>query len=313
MANQLLISLVNSILGESKPTARENMAYFCPLCEIPSSKPKLEICFTENKEGINKWGCWKCGAKGKKLITLFKKLKVSPEKIKELKSYVKIYDYSKTEEKVETEFQLELPKEFKSLINPEGIIAKHALIYLKKRNITHNDIIRYGIGYCEYGKYANRIIFPSFDKDGKLNYFTARSFEEEAYKKYDNPPTTRNIIPFELFINWNVPVILVEGIPDAITVKRNAIPLLGKTIQPNLMKKLIKSNVQKIYLALDKDAIKFTLKHCETLMNEGKEVYLVELNDKDPNKIGTVKFIDILQETQPLNYKTLLEKKLEII
>ena len=68
-------------------------------------------------------------------------------------------------------------------------------------------------------------------------------------------------------------------------IKRNVIPLLGKNIQDKLKKKLVTSQVQKIYIALDKDAIKQALSFCEDLLNEGKEVYLVELKDKDPSEI----------------------------
>jgi DNA primase len=318
MTNQLLISLVNSLLGEGKPTSRENLAYFCPQCH--HHKRKLEICFAENKEGMNRWACWNCGDKfkGKKLITLFKKLNASKEKIKELKSYVKIYDYEEKAKPKEEAKILELPKEFKSLVDPKGRMAKHALSYLRKREIFSNDIIKYGLGYCEYGKYKNMIILPSFDENGKLNYFTARSFEKEMFgeepsRKYDNPPVSRDIIPFELYINWSVPIILCEGFFDAIAIKRNVIPLLGKSIQNKLMKKLVESSVQKIYIALDKDAMKQALYHCETLMDEGKEIYLVNLEEKDPSEMGTEKFINIIQDTPPLTYKGLLEKKLEMI
>ena len=308
MINQLLISLVNSVLGQGKPTARGNYSYHCPFCN--HSKPKLEVNFTENKEGNNQWACWVCGVKGKKLINLFKNLKVPSEKIRELKSYVKIgndEDYIVVEEKVE------LPKECKSLVSGSGIMFKHAKQYLKNRGITENDILKYNISYCEYGAYSNMVIIPSYDEKGNLNYFTGRSFEKESFKKYQNPTTTRNIIPFEIFINWNVPIILCEGMFDAIAIKRNAIPLLGKNIQSELMKKIVNSSVKKIYIALDKDAIKQSLKHCEMLMDEGKEIYLVDIQDKDPSEMGTRKFINLIQQTVPLTYETLMDKKLQLI
>jgi DNA primase len=47
---------------------------------------------------------------------------------------------------------LELPKEFKSLLDNQDIIARHALAYLKKRNITKQDILKYNIGYCDSGR-----------------------------------------------------------------------------------------------------------------------------------------------------------------
>jgi hypothetical protein len=79
------------------------------------------------------------------------------------------------------------------------------------------------------------------------------------------------------------------------------------------MKKLINSSVNKIYIALDKDAIKQALNFCEQLMNEGKEVYLVDLNEKDPSDMGFEKFTNLIQNTIPLTFSNLLEKKLQII
>ena len=156
------------------------------------------------------------------------------------------------------------------------------------------------------------IIIPTYDEGGNLNYFTARSFEKEPYVKYRNPSVSRDIIPNEHLVNWNVPVILCEGLFDAIAIKRNAIPLLGKNIQNNLMKKLVTSLVNKIYIALDRDAIKQALKFCEMLMAEGKEVYLVDLQDKDPSEMGFSSFTKLIQKTQPLTYSNLMEKKLAI-
>ena len=156
------------------------------------------------------------------------------------------------------------------------------------------------------------LVIPTYDAEGKLNYFTARSFEKEPYIKYRNPQISRDIIPNEHFINWNIPIILCEGLFDAIAIKRNAIPLLGKSMQNNLMKKIVTSVVDKIYIALDKDAIKQSLRFCEKLMAEGKEVYLVDLQDKDPSEMGFENFTKLIQNTFPLTYSQLLGKKLAI-
>jgi DNA primase len=157
------------------------------------------------------------------------------------------------------------------------------------------------------------IIIPSYDAEGNLNYFISRNFNKNSKIKYKNPDVSRDIIGLELFINWNTPIVLCEGVFDAIAIKRNAIPLLGKTIQNNLMKKIINSTVQNIYIALDKDAMKQALNFCENLMNEGKEVYLVDIDDKDPSDMGFVKFTNLIQNTLPLTFSNLLEKKLQRI
>ena len=114
------------------------------------------------------------------------------------------------------------------------------------------------------------IIIPSYDASGNLNYFTGRTFEKDPYVKYRNSEVSRDIIPFELFINWDSPLVLCEGPFDAIAIKRNAIPLLGKNIQTSLMKKIVKSTVEKIYIALDTDAMKQALKFAEYFMDQGK-------------------------------------------
>ena len=309
MVNQLLVTLVNSVLGSGKPTARNNYAYNCPFCN--HHKPKLEVNLTENKEGKNPWHCWACNVKGTSVYQLFKKIKAPSNKISEVQSLVKS---SKSFKINKSDSNIALPSEFIGLstVNNSDITAKHALAYLKRRNISKYDIIKYNIGYCKSGLYANMIIIPTYNEDGQLNYFTARSFEKEPYVKYRNPSVSRNIIPNEHLINWKVPVILCEGLFDAIAIKRNAIPLLGKNIQNNLMKKLVTSLVNKIYIALDRDAIKQALKFCEMLMSEGKEVYLVDLQDKDPSEMGFSNFTKLIQKTQPLTYSNLMEKKLAI-
>jgi DNA primase len=310
MVNQLLLALVNSVLGVGKSTARDNYAYHCPKCN--HHKPKLEVNFDESSPHYQSFACWACGFKGKTLYTLFKQLKTTPENIAKIKSIAGSSTYTvKDNLTVNT---VSLPEEYISLIppNPQDIVARHALAYLKKRNISQYDIIKYNIGYCSKGIYANMIILPTYNKDGNLNYFTARSFEEKPYVKYRNPSISRDIIPNEHLINWNLPLIICEGLFDAIAIKRNAIPLLGKNIESNLMKKLVTHAVNKIYIALDKDAIKQSLKFCEMLINEGKEVYLVELTSKDPSELGFRNFTKLIQSTPPLTYYGLMEKKLTL-
>ena len=309
MVNELLVNLVNGVLGTGKRTARGNQAYTCPFCH--HHKPKLEVNFTENSEGVNQWACWACSKKGKSIKSLFKQVQVDASYFQELSKLVKnvsLNDIGEVKQVI-----LELPKEYKSFINNKDIIARHAFTYLSKRDITKQDILKYNIGYCNSGQYAKMIVIPSYDANGKLNYFTARSFEKDPYTKYRNPETSRDIIPFELFVNWDLPIILCEGPFDAMAIKRNAIPLFGKNIQPSLMKKLVESKVQKIYIALDNDAIKQALRFCEQLLDVGKEIYLVELQGKDPSELGFENFTKLIQTVTPLTQYKLMEKKLSII
>jgi DNA primase len=310
MINNALLHTVNSVLGNGKKTSNNNYAYKCPFCT--HHKPKLEINLQPNVKGETPWHCWVCNAKGKTLLGLFKKLKATSDKIAELKSMLG-FTPKLTEEQVIQ--KVTLPKEYKSLTNLSrtDIVAKHALMYLKKRGITKSDILKYNIGYCESGKYSGRIIIPSYDKDGNLNYFIARAIDPNSTKKYDAPKCNKNeLIGLEYFVNWNVPIILCEGIFDAIAIKRNAVPLLGKTIPKALMMKLIDPCVKTVYVSLDRDALKDALKYAEQLLNLGKDVYLIDLQDKDPSEMGFENFTKLVHDAEQLTLGELLYKKLEL-
>ena len=175
--------------------------------------------------------------------------------------------------------------------------------------MTDQDFIKYNIGYCLKGEYHGRIIIPSYSEDGVLNYFVGRSFED-SYLKYKNPPVSRDIVSFENLINWNQPIILTEGVFDAMAIKRNAIPILGKNISKSLMKKLILNKVKDIYIALDRDAFKAALAHCERFLSMGKRIYLIDMQDKDPSEMGFENFTRYVQSAEELTLTKLLQYKL---
>jgi len=310
---RVLAGIVETVLGKGKITSRTNYAFHCPFCH--HHKPKLEIDLQVNKEGKNPWNCWVCGTKGRSLVSLFRKAGASKDKIEELKPFVKYIPAEGQEGDVE-KVVITLPKEYKplSLTAKGNITLKQAQSYAQSRGLTQADIIKYGIGYCEVGRYANSILIQSLDKDGKLNYFVSRSFEKDPARKYNTPRCNKNeIIGLEYFVNWKCPVILCEGIFDAVAIKRNAIPLFGKTLSTALMLQLASSDVKTIYIALDNDALKEALKHAHKFLDMGKEVYLVELDGKDPSDIGFEEMTKLLHDAQPLGYGELLLKKMEYV
>jgi len=312
MENTALLILLESVLNKGQKTSKGNYAFKCPFCL--HHKNKLEINLITNDKKENPWHCWVCEVKGKTIKSLFKQIKVSNNKLEEL-DLVIIPGEKKIKEK-NNKF-INLPEEFISLSNIDGlnkfikIKAKHALFFLKKRNINHLDIIKYNIGFCIEGVYKDRIIIPSYDYTGKLNYFISRDYTERLSQKYLNPSVDlESIIGLELYINWSAPIILVEGMLDALTIKRNVIPLFGKLIHSGLMKKLVNSSVNKIYIALDKDARKNALEQAELLLSYNKEVYLVEMDIKDFNEIGFERSLELLENTYPLTFSKLIELKL---
>ena len=312
MENAALLILLESVLGKGQKTSKGNYSFKCPFCS--HHKNKMEINSITNAKKGNPWHCWVCEAKGKTIKSLFKQIKVPDNKLAELNMIIVPGKY---DTQIINNTLLELPKEFIQLSNTTQldrltqIEAKHALKFLRKRGLTLDDIVKYNIGFCKDGKYGQRVIIPSYDEFGSLNYFIARDYTEQQSQKYKNPPVdAKSAIGWELYINWDAPIVLVEGMFDALTIKRNVIPLFGKIIHEKLMKKLVASSVNRIYIALDPDAIKNALKYCEQLMAYGKEIYLVELTGKDANEIGFEQFLNTIENTQPLNFQSLLMKKL---
>jgi DNA primase len=310
MVNGILLGLVQSVLGKGHVTSKGNYAFQCPVCN--HRKPKLEVNLIPTTKNENPWHCWACDAKGKSLSSLFKAIKVDGSKYSELNS---ILGTTYKTDRVENEKPVELPKEYKPLFNlsKSDIIARHALAYIKFRGITSEDILKYQIGYCESGQYSNKIIIPNYSADGKLNYFIARSFEKDPARKYDAPSADKNaIIGFENLINWDLPIILCEGAFDAIAIKRNAIPLYGKTLSKALTKKLLTNSVKNIYLALDSDALKSTLKIAGDLLQSGKELHVIKLEDKDPSDMGFAHFTTLVQQAEQFTFSDLFQLKLEV-
>ena len=158
MVNHLLVTLVDSVLGRGKTTSRGNYAYHCPLCH--HTKPKLEVNLSENSKGENPWHCWVCDKKGKKLYQLFRAVSASSEKMAELKAIVK---YVGKETNITVKEIVQLPKEYQSFenIKQSNIEGRQALAYLKSRNISMDDVLKYNIGYCATGRYSKMIIIPS--------------------------------------------------------------------------------------------------------------------------------------------------------
>ena len=299
-------STLTGVLGSHLTLKGNELAFYCPFCN--HHKQKLQV----NTE-TQKWHCWTCNSGGKKLTSLLKKLDVDRKTISIIREIYGDSNYNPQLEDADTKVFISLPKEFISLsetpkgFNPE---YKHAMYYLTQRGITEKDIIKYNIGYCKEGLYSRRVIIPSYNSDGSLNYFVSRSYYPEEKMKYKNPPISKNVIAFESQVNWNEPIILCEGVFDAITIRRNAIPLLGKFPSKELVQKIFLSGVSDIVISLDNDAINEALKAAEYFRKNGIHVKMMYLKDKDASEMGYEKFYEELNKAKEFTSEELLLNKI---
>ena len=128
--------------------------------------------------------------------------------------------------------------------------------------------------------------------------------------KYKNPPIPKDVIGFDLYVNWSLPIILVEGVFDAMSIKNNSIPLFGKTILPKLYGKIVEKKVKDIFIILDSDAFDDAIQITEKFVNEGISVNFVKLDGKDPNDLGYKKMITKIHNSLPMDFKQIMEMKL---
>ena len=299
-----LNTLLEKVLGTSYQMKNGESAFHCPFCN--HHKKKLQV----NLE-TQKWHCWVCNKGGHKIGILLRKINAPKEIISDILTILREYITVADEKNQVKEGSISLPVCYKPLWKVSNDpLYKNAIHYLKQRRIGPIDILRYSIGYCSSNGYSNRIIIPSYDSERKLNYFIARDMFPNSKFKYKNPPMSKDTVCFELFINWKEPIVLCEGAFDAIAIRNNVIPLLGKFPSKTLVKRLVEKKVKKIYVALDEDAKKDAIKLSKFLMDYGIETYLLEMNGKDPSELGFKNFWKIVKDTKQSKFSDIIKGRL---
>jgi DNA primase len=303
---QKVIHILDNAIGIGSQLPSSERAFHCPFCH--HHKKKLSVNITTQK-----YQCWVCGAKGRSIPSLLRRLDVSLSDIQTVRN---IYgdDNSYEASDVEERIILHLPKEFIPFHRkPKSIDPTYsqALRYLIGRDIGWDLIQKYNIGYCDSGLYGGRIIIPSYDKDGELNWFEARTFYDNVTLRYMKPPVSRNVIVFENHINWKEPITLVEGVYDAFSIRRNVIPLLGKFIPPKLKEKIFLEGVKEINIMLDNDALNESVRFSHFFIQNGITVKnIIPPKGTDFGDIGFDNTIKLIKSSPISSWDTLIYDKL---
>jgi len=298
-----IITFLSNKLGRYKAHSNNEYYFSCPFCHHPNAK------FAVNS-AKDKWHCWHCGARGKSIFNLVRVLDLSKQEINELREILGNSPKLKVYKENTDIAHLRLPHEYIPLWKEHNTIEyKHAMHYLTKRNIELTDIVRYKIGYCETGPYAHRIIIPSYDVHNNLNYFVGRSYFSDGMK-YKNPYVSKNVIALENQINWNLPIVLCEGMFDAIAIRQNAIPMLGKHIPKKLELALIQNNVKQVYILLDSDANSDAVILENKLSEHGIHASRIVLDTGDAGELGFHKVWEYFKEPQTATFKDILKNRI---
>lgn len=260
-------SILENIIGKAKNEGYSNgwRSYNCPYCTednmgIPDDKFNLET----NVERGGIFHCWKCETHGK-ITKIIKDFGTKEDLINYRRLVSDISDLTNSDcqddaYRTPINGRIELPIGFKNFNSNEKACIP-ALNYLRGRNIDDKIIEQFNIGYID-SSFSNefslrkRIIIPSYDANGNLNYWVGRDYTGNNKIRYKNPKLQKSSIIFnEKHINWYEDVVLVEGPFDHIVVP-NSIPLLGKTLNAEslLYNTLFEKAQADINILLDPDA-----------------------------------------------------------
>ncbi len=304
---QNIYNILVEILGESKQgyysDTTEQYQFDCCRCAeenggIPDGKHNLEVLLSPTK-GL-KYHCWKCGdtdnmrgnlgtlIKRYGNLSLYNDYKNEVNNIKNSRLYdINLFSEDSSQENRET--FLKLPKTYKK-IDLNALNDYRLKKYLSSRKITQEIIDRYNIGYTEWNDedwtMRNRIIVPSYDSFGDLNFYVGRDFTGKAILKYKNCDADKLDMVFqESLIDWDSNVYLVEGVFDALTAP-NFISLLGKSLvrDSRLYYSLLKKTNGKIVICLDGDTNIDETKKIYSMLNFGRlrnKIWYIRLGEGD--------------------------------
>ena len=284
----LVVNILESFLGAPKSNkdaeTKIQWEFNCPSDSCRYDQNKFNLAYHAKNKVFK---CWKCKYSG--VVTKLVSRYGTSEDKKRLKLILPDYKIQQFNvfRRPEINYDLitcDLPDGYLPL-NKERQSKLYKLAYdyvTNERKITTTQIDKYKIGYAETGPRKLRIIFPSYNSSEKINYFEARAFLKNAKTTYLKPdyPDKQDIIFNEKFINWDLPVYLVEGVFDAIRLP-NSIPMLGKIPSELLFNKLIKHN-STVIICLDSDAVKDGI----SIYSLGLNVFFIDLKGKkDISKI----------------------------
>jgi len=324
---QRMYSILIAFLGEAKggfDGEHTQLQFGCPHCAEKHGDRELQKYNLECNFFV--FHCWKCASEDDdemhgsvfKLIKLYgneqlyKDYKECVVSLKESKLYNLDFanDFKVDLSQID---EVKLPNGFRPF-KEDRFYPPQAMEYIQKRGITWDIIHEYNLGFTTYSEddkiASNRIIIPSYNKFGELNYWTGRDFTNNPKRqRYYNPKTERKSLIFnEEKIQWDADINIVEGPFDHLVVP-NSIPLLGKALNKDyklFWELLTKANAN-INIFLDGDAYDTVIETYKAL-NHGrlynKIRYVPIKKENDPSLLfqlgGNRAILEHLKNTQQI-------------
>lgn len=301
------IVFYESVFGKGRISANGiNFDVRCPMC-APSDPSKKKLSIRTDTSANH---CWVCGWKSRTIVPLLRKYGSATQlsTFKELFGIADNQIHLVTGDKQEEE-KLVLPKDFHllTLANTSDPDVKAAWRYVLGRGLTEKDAWYFKFGLSSEPKWHRRIIMPSFDAEGNLNYFVARAIDKNKKPKYDNPHVDHREVVFnEINIDWTKRLTVVEGPFDMTKCPENTTALLGSDFseQHELFNRILLNNTP-IALAMDGDMWDTKMpKIVKKLQEYDVDVVIVDVRPwGDPGSMSRYEFETALREAKSLSWQ----------
>ncbi len=312
------LNFIERLFGSGKLAHNgRDIAVRCPICD-PNDRSKKKLAIRVEDDFVH---CWVCGFKARSLVTLIRKFGTQ-SLMDEYRDRFMPADATSSRctfinvEK-DRQSEIKLPDDFKLLVmssdaDPDVKAVKR---YCNDRGLTRADLWFFKVGVSNEPRWRRRVIVPSFDASGALNYFVARAIDQNRRPKYDNPDVDRVPIIFnEINVDWTKRVVLCEGAFDAFKCGDNAIPMLGSDLnEQSALFNTIVAHSTPVALALDADMWNTkTPRLASKLMEYDVHVVIVDTRKfVDPGSASKEEFGQALENAKESTWSSSFFNKLE--
>ena len=275
-------------------------------------KPGSDGCSSVEQGKVRLWvnpdreefHCWHCGFGGKSLAAIM------VQGSSEQREYLGARDDGRCRH---VEVLLppcnSLPDGFKPFKLDGSFEEAPFLTYLHSRKVTDHTVALYRMGYITSGPLGGRVVIPSFNSNGYINFWSARSiYPGDHLFRYRIPTASKDVISNEHMVDWRSGVYLVEGIFDELAIGPQAISLYGKILPSKLALKLVQERPPVTYVCLDSDAKAQSRSLLNRLVGYGLPSAIVNLRDKDPSCAGAASVTEAVGQARVVTDRVSLTK-----
>ena len=286
-----------------------NYSVRCPDCkDSRREKRKLAVRLDDAR-----YHCWVCGIKGTNVRRLIAKYR--PDLVDKIEN---VRFFKNENQEIQEETMLSLPKGSQllgacKLLDPD---IKATFKYLQKRGLAKSDILRWRILVCPVGEFRRKVIIPSFDIEGNINYYVARTIDNHNKIKYRNAKVSKEKVIFnEIDLRWDQEMNLVEGVFDAIKCPENTVPILGSSLpKRSRLYQMIAKHQTSCIVSLDPDLKTKAFKIAHLLHSAGCDVKVAFADEgRDLGDLNKGKARSILSCAQPYSNMMRISHKISAL